>query len=102
MKSTDACHEKGRLVGRPFLFVDLPMMPVAAMVKPRTIESRTAIVGEGRANHATIANNGIIRLAVISAVVCRRITAVIGWRISAIVPVAGTIGVRVRGQSADH
>ena len=73
------------------------------MVKPRTIESRTAIIGECRTNHAAVADHGIVRLVVISAIVSRRITtAVIGRRVTAIVPVAGTIGVGGRGQSADY
>jgi hypothetical protein len=72
------------------------MMPVAAMVKSRTIETRTAIVGVCRAYDATVANDGIIRLVVISAVVSWGIAAVISAIIAgvaAIISVTRTIGV---------
>jgi hypothetical protein len=72
------------------------MMPVAAMVKPRTIESRTAVIGVRRAYDTAIANHGIVRLVVISAIVSRRITAVVAAviaRVAAVISVTRTIGV---------
>jgi hypothetical protein len=72
------------------------MTPVAAIVEPRTIESRTAIVGVCRAYNAAIANHGIVRLVVISAVVSRGIPTVVAAviaRIAAIISVTRTIGV---------
>src|SRR5215212_1410410 len=97
--------KKGRLVRRPF-FVDLPTMPVAAMVKPRTIESRTAIIGVCRANHAAIANHRDIRLVVISAIVSRRIPPVVAAVISrisaAIISVTRAVGVGAGREAADY
>src|SRR5437879_911286 len=77
------------------------MMPVAAMVEPRTVEPRTTIVGVCRAYDAAIANEGIVRLVVISAIVSRRITAVIA-RVAAIIAVTRTIGVGARRDAADY
>jgi len=79
-------------------------MPVAAMVKPRTIEPRTTIVGVCRAYDAAIANDGIVRLVVISAIVGRRIAAVISAIIAgvaAIIAVTWTIGIGARRDAAD-
>src|SRR5215217_4527588 len=94
-------HEKGPPCWRPF-FVDLPPMPVAAMVKPRTIEPRTAIVGECRANHAAVANDGIIRLVVVPAVVSRGIAAVVSRISAAIISVTRAVGVGAGREAADY
>src|SRR6185436_12832878 len=73
----------------------------------------TAIVGVSRADYATIANHGG---AVVAAIVSRRVTttivatvvgrgvaaAVIPGAITVIVSVAGTVGICVRRQPADH